>query len=176
VLGTVPSALAAFLISDFANYVLHRALHRSERLWRWSHQLHHSAERVDAAGFSFSHPVDSVLVSLVGGVIVAALGVTPSAGALTGLLGYLCTVFQHLNVRTPRFIGYLVQRPESHSVHHARGVHAYNYGNVPLWDILFGTFRNPASFAEKTGFWDGASTKISAMLLGRDVSEPEPGR
>jgi hypothetical protein len=29
-------------------------------------------------------------------------------------------VFQHTNIRTPQLLGYIVQRPESHSVHHAR--------------------------------------------------------
>ena len=37
------------------------------------------------------------------------------------------------NVRTPQWLGYLVQRPESHSVHHQRGVHAYNYSDLPLF-------------------------------------------
>jgi sterol desaturase/sphingolipid hydroxylase (fatty acid hydroxylase superfamily) len=27
-------------------------------------------------------------------------------------------------------------------VHHREGVHDYNYADFPLWDILFGTFRN----------------------------------
>ena len=63
-----------------------------------------------------------------------------------------------------------MQRPESHSVHHARGVHAYNYANLPLVDLLFGTFRNPESFVATQGFWDGALSRIGAMLLGRDIS------
>jgi sterol desaturase/sphingolipid hydroxylase (fatty acid hydroxylase superfamily) len=51
-------------------------------------------------------------------------------------------------------------------------VHAYNYANIPLWDMLFGTFRNPPAFPERYGFWDGASAQMGAMLLGRDVGEP----
>ena len=61
------------------------------------------------------------------------------------------------------------------AVHHARGIHAYNYGNFPLWDVLFGTFRNPATFPQEAGFWDGASARVGAMLLGRDVSAPPQG-
>ena len=67
-------------------------------------------------------------------------------------------------------IGYLVQRPEMHSVHHARGVHAYNYGNLALWDLVFGTYRNPRELVAQAGFWDGASHKLVPMLLGRDVA------
>ncbi|HXS03818.1 MAG TPA: hypothetical protein VN731_05035, partial [Rhodanobacter sp.] len=66
--------------------------------------------------------------------------------------------------------GYIVQRPESHSWHHARGRHRNNYADVPLFDILFGTFDNPHDFAPVTGFYDGASSRIGDMLLFREVS------
>src|SRR3546814_13520217 len=80
------------------------------------------------------------------------------------------SVFQHSNSRTPRWLGYLVQRPESHSVHHQRGVHAYNYSDLPLFDIVFGTFRNPRDFAPEQGFWQGASARVPQMLAFRDIA------
>src|SRR3546814_4070180 len=80
------------------------------------------------------------------------------------------SVFQHSNIRTPRWLGYLVQRPESHSVHHPRGVHAYNYSDLPLFDIVFGTFRNPRDFAPEQGFWPGASARGPQMLGFRDIA------
>jgi sterol desaturase/sphingolipid hydroxylase (fatty acid hydroxylase superfamily) len=52
-------------------------------------------------------------------------------------------MFQHANLRTPRWLGYIIQRPESHGIHHERGLHAFNYADLPLWDMVFGTFRNP---------------------------------
>ena len=82
-------------------------------------------------------------------------------------------VFQHANIRTPRWLGYVIQRPESHGVHHERGVHRYNYSDLPLWDVVFGTFRNPERWEGQTGFYVGASSRVGAMLVGRDVSEPE---
>ena len=90
---------------------------------------------------------------------------------LAGFLSFAIGLFCHLNVRTARWIGYIIQRPEQHAVHHTRGVHAYNYG-LPLWDMVFGTFRNPATWTEQAGFWDGASKKTFAMLVGRDVAVP----
>jgi sterol desaturase/sphingolipid hydroxylase (fatty acid hydroxylase superfamily) len=63
-------------------------------------------------------------------------------------------------------------RPEAHGLHHERGIHAYNYANVPLWDVVFGTYRNPAGFPEHYGFWQGASSRMGAMLVGRDVGHP----
>jgi sterol desaturase/sphingolipid hydroxylase (fatty acid hydroxylase superfamily) len=169
-LGTLPAAAVAFVTSDLVAYLIHRLMHRSPFLWRWAHQMHHSAERVDVAGFPYTHPFDSLLLTATTSTLVALLGIGPDAGALTGFIGFFYAVFQHVNVRTPRWLGYVVQRPESHSVHHARGVHAYNYANFPLWDLLFGTFRNPPTFMEEAGFWDGASARMGALLLGRDVS------
>jgi sterol desaturase/sphingolipid hydroxylase (fatty acid hydroxylase superfamily) len=79
-------------------------------------------------------------------------------------------VFQHLNVRTPQWLGYIVQRPESHSVHHGRGIHHYNYSDLPLFDILFGTFRNPQEFVSEAGFYDGASAKVVQILAFKDIA------
>lgn len=63
-----------------------------------------------------------------------------------------------------------MQRPESHSLHHERGVHRHNYSDLPVFDMIFGSFRNPARYAADTGFWHGASSRVADMLLLRDVS------
>jgi hypothetical protein len=39
--------------------------------------------------------------------------------------------------------------------------------------MVFGTFENPEAYTGKTGFYDGASNEIGALLLARDVSSPE---
>jgi sterol desaturase/sphingolipid hydroxylase (fatty acid hydroxylase superfamily) len=80
-------------------------------------------------------------------------------------------VFQHTNIRTPQWLGYIVQRPESPpSVHHGRGIHHYNYSDLPLFDILFGTFRNPKDFVNDSGFAGASSRQIPDMLLWRDIA------
>lgn len=65
-----------------------------------------------------------------------------------------------------------MQRPESHRIHHARGVHAHNYADLPLWDMAFGTFHNPPTEApvRQQGFYSSASARLVDMLLFRDVS------
>jgi sterol desaturase/sphingolipid hydroxylase (fatty acid hydroxylase superfamily) len=82
-------------------------------------------------------------------------------------------IFQHTNINTPRWLGYIIQRPESHSVHHEKGVHAYNYSDLPIFDIVFGTFKNPKSYSQEIGFYDGASTRMKDILLFQDVSKPK---
>lgn len=104
------------------------------------------------------------------GVTTFALGLTPLAAALCGYIGAFYSMFQHLNVRTPTWVGYVIERPEAHGVHHERHTHAFNYGDLPLWDIVFGTFKNPARFDGEVGFAPEASRRVGAMLVGIDVS------
>lgn len=82
-------------------------------------------------------------------------------------------IFQHANINTPHWLGYLIQRPENHNIHHGRGVHHYNYPDLPLWDMVFGTFRNPRELRDvRCGFYQGASARLLDMLIGRDVTKP----
>lgn len=175
-LGTALGALVGILVSDFAGYWIHRTMHSFPALWRWTHQMHHSAERMDLAGIGYAHPFDTILSFGLSGLVTFLLGLSPDAAALAGLGMYLASVLQHSNIKTPTWIGTLVYRPEAHGLHHASGVHAYNYATFPFWDLVFRTFKNPADFPETYGFYDGASARMGAMLMGRDVGEPEPAR
>jgi sterol desaturase/sphingolipid hydroxylase (fatty acid hydroxylase superfamily) len=85
-------------------------------------------------------------------------------------------MFQHSNIHTPVWLGYLVQRPEAHALHHAKGIHAYNYSDISIYDILLGTWKNPKTFEFENGFYHGASSRIMDMLLFRDVAEPKDPR
>jgi sterol desaturase/sphingolipid hydroxylase (fatty acid hydroxylase superfamily) len=134
--------------------------------------MHHSAESIEALGAYYLHPLDTVLFTTWGSLVFfPLLGLSPEAGAVASAFLSFNAVFQHANIRTPQWLGYVIQRPESHGVHHERGVHRYNYSDLPLWDIAFGTFRNPARWQAEAGFYDGASARLGEMLIGRDVSE-----
>jgi sterol desaturase/sphingolipid hydroxylase (fatty acid hydroxylase superfamily) len=176
-LGTWLGALYGFALLELGVYVWHRALHRTPLLWRWLHQMHHSAERVDIWGSMLFHPFDIAGFAFVYSfMLVMVSGVSAEAALIANLSATFCSLFQHANIRTPRWLGYIIQRPESHSAHHERGVHAFNYSDLPLWDIAFGTFKNPERFQGQNGFYDGASARVGEMLLGVDVSEPPTER
>lgn len=168
--------LVALVAYDGLMYFWHRALHGSNVLWRVFHQFHHSAERMDTAGAFYFHPTDMVGWTLLGSVAgVLLFGLTPAATTVFLLAGMLMGVFQHSNIRTPRWLGYLVQRPESHTVHHGKGLHYYNFSDLPLFDMVFGTFRNPSDYEMDTGFYPGASARVLDMLTFKDVGEPPRG-
>jgi sterol desaturase/sphingolipid hydroxylase (fatty acid hydroxylase superfamily) len=153
------------------SYWMHRALHRSDTLFRVFHQLHHSAERIDVFSANFGHPAQLVLqITLNTLVLSVALGLPHTTVAATIAITSALNTFQHLNIATPVWLGYVIQRPESHNLHHERDVHASNYCDLPLWDVVFGTFRNPREPVAGVGYYDFASRRIGDMLLFRDVT------
>lgn len=165
------SSLTGILLYELGIYAWHFTLHRSDFLWRTFHQMHHSAERLDTFGAFFFSPLDMVGWTVLGSVCFALIAGLPPAAVTTVLLvTTFFSMFQHANVRTPYWLGFFIQRPESHALHHARGIHRWNYSDLPLFDMLFGTFLNPRnSRRPATGFYDGASGRFRDMLLGKNI-------
>ena len=171
-LGTFWGAIAGILVYEFVHYWYHRAIHRFDTLWRLAHQMHHSAERVDAYGAYYIHPIDVFFFTTWASLVfVPLLGLNAEATAIGAAFLTFNAMFQHANIKTPHWLGYIIQRPESHCVHHGRGIHHYNYADLPLWDIVFGTFVNPRDVeGMEAGFYDGASERVPEMLVFQDVS------
>lgn len=171
-LPTWAGAAIGLLTYEFGAYVYHRSMHRSAWLWRGLHQMHHSAERLDTFSAFWFSPLDMVGWTLLASVSLTLVGLAPEATTVVLLTVTLLAIFQHSNLRTPRWLGVFVQRPEAHSHHHERGVHDRNFADLPVFDIVFGTFHNPREFAPATGFYEGASRRVAEMLVFRDVSAP----
>ena len=171
VLGNYWGALVALLVYELGVYIWHRAMHKSNLLWRVFHQMHHSAERVDTYGAFFFSPMDMIGFTFLTSLAMIWMGGFTVQATIYAIYGAtFLAVIQHANIKTPQWLGYIIQRPESHSLHHATEIHAYNYSDLPLFDILLGTFRNPKDFSEKTGFYDGASSRIFEMLSFKDIN------
>jgi sterol desaturase/sphingolipid hydroxylase (fatty acid hydroxylase superfamily) len=170
--GIADGAVVGYLATTLVSYVWHRAVHRVPLLWRAFHQMHHAPRRLDATGAFVFHPSEAAAYTLMGvAVNVMVLGLDPVAAAIVGFLGVFNAVFQHANLRTPRALAWLIQRPEAHSIHHA--VHGWNYADFPLWDLLFGTYRRANGFQPSVGFAERESRRWAAMAAMRDVHEPD---
>jgi len=165
-------APVAVVVYEIIHYAYHRAAHEWNWLWRAGHQMHHSAESLDAFGAYYLHPFDAAMFTTWSSLVFfPLLGVTVEAAIVGALFLTFNAMFQHANLNTPVWLGYIIQRPESHNIHHGRGLHRYNYADLPVIDMLFGTFRNAGSSIDlECGFYNGASGRIPEMLLGRDVS------
>lgn len=79
--------------------------------------------------------------------------------------------FYHANVKSPRWLRYFIQTPELHSIHHQFDVHKYNFSDLPIWDRIFGTYKDTIEFTDRCGFPVGAEQKIGRMLVFKDVYE-----
>lgn len=170
-LGVAGGAVVGYVVLSGVMYAWHRSAHGADFLWRGFHQAHHSPQRVDIAGSVLFHPLEMVVqVLLQLFVTVIVLGLDPLAAALVGYIAAFYGMFQHWNVRTPQWLGYFIQRPEAHCVHHRKGLHYYNFGDLPVWDILLGTFRNPREFNGECGFEAPGDRRLGAMLAFADVN------
>jgi sterol desaturase/sphingolipid hydroxylase (fatty acid hydroxylase superfamily) len=169
-LGTAGGAIVGYLVITFVYYWWHRARHEIPLLWRWVHQVHHSAQRLELITSFYKHPIEiAINGALSSAILYLVVGLTPAAASLAVLVTGIAELFYHWNVATPHWLGYLVQRPESHRVHHQYGRHRNNYSDLPLWDILFGTFENPRAAPEACGFDTERELALGRMLLGHDV-------
>jgi sterol desaturase/sphingolipid hydroxylase (fatty acid hydroxylase superfamily) len=170
-LPLLAGAVVGLLVYQACAYAWHRALHGSALMWRFGHQMHHSAERLDTFSAFWFSPADTAgwtAVFSLALTVVIGLSAEATTGAL--LLASLLSMITHTNVRTPRWLGYFIERPEMHSWHHARGLHRQNYSELPVFDMLFGTYYNPRDFAGETGFHEGGSSRVIEMILGGDVA------
>jgi sterol desaturase/sphingolipid hydroxylase (fatty acid hydroxylase superfamily) len=172
-LGTLTGALIGYLLITFVYYWWHRARHEVPFLWRWFHQVHHSPQRIEIITSFYKHPFELIVNGALSSFLLFVVaGVSPEAGALAVTMTGLAELFYHWNVKTPYWLGFLIQRPESHCIHHRDGWHRSNFSDLPLWDMLFGTFDNPRAFDAACGFGPEREHLLPDMLLGRDVNAP----
>ncbi|MCW2798487.1 sterol desaturase family protein [Nocardioides sp.] len=169
----VAEGLAGWVVGTFVFYWWHRVRHR-DGFWLVFHQLHHSPSRIEALTSFYKHPVeilaDSVLSAL---VLYPLLGCSLMGAFWYNFFAACGEYFYHANIRTPKWIRFLIQTPELHSVHHQFDVHRYNFSDIPIWDRIFGTYRDTTDFVDRCGFPAGAETRIGAMLFFKDVYHEE---
>lgn len=170
----VLTSIAGVLLYELGIYTWHRTMHGNDRLWRMFHQMHHSVERIDIPSAFYFSPLDMIGWTVIGSLSFALImGLSPQATTIVLLTLNFIGMFQHANIKTPRWLGYIIQRPESHSIHHAKGIHAHNYSDLPIFDIIFGTFKNPKDFEAESGFYPGASSQVVDMLTFKDLNNAE---
>jgi sterol desaturase/sphingolipid hydroxylase (fatty acid hydroxylase superfamily) len=174
--GRVPPIVEGFLawfIGTFVFYWWHRLRHVSSLCWLVFHQIHHSPARIEVVTAFYKHPVEMAANSIIASAIVyVLLGGSLEAAAWFNVFAAGGEFFYHSNLRTPHWIGWFLQRPEHHSIHHQYRVHHYNYGDITWWDRLFGTFRDaaPREFAARCGYDEGLEQRLGPMLAFADVN------
>ena len=160
--------LIGYYCVTFFVYWWHRLRHYSDNYWRVFHQIHHSTYRLETLTAFYAHPSDflsnALIVNLVAYVL---LGFSLDAALWTSFWVGVFELWEHTNIKTPRWLGYLIVRPEMHRVHHERDRHTNNYG-IPIWDMIFRTYENSGRAVE-CGFSNESERKLLSMLLFKRV-------
>ncbi len=167
---TFIQVVIGYLTITFIYYWWHRLRHKSP-FWEIFHQLHHSPSRLEIITAFYKHPFEIFADGILSSAILYFLfGMNPSIGATVIAITGLAELFYHWNVKTPYWLGFIIQRPESHCVHHERGKHHYNYADLPIWDILFGTFHNPKESEFICGFSNDKELELKSIFLFKNVN------
>lgn len=139
-------------------------MHKFDLLWRVFHQLHHSPRRIEALSAFYMHPFDGMAATFLNAMCCYfVLGLNVYGTAVSLLFAALYNIYIHADLKTPYWLGFVLQRPEMHRVHYKYMHHAQNYG-LPIWDLLFGTFNSTGMSCES-----GVAAPITAAawyLLG----------
>jgi sterol desaturase/sphingolipid hydroxylase (fatty acid hydroxylase superfamily) len=165
----VAEGFVAWFVGTFVFYWWHRLRHIG---WFWLifHQVHHSPSRIEAMTSFYKHPVEIFFDAILSAAIIyPVLGCSLSAAYWYTFFAATGEYLYHTNMRTFPWMRYFIQTPELHSIHHQFDVHRYNFSDLPVWDRLFGTYRDTTEFVGRCGFPLGAEAKLGQMLIFKDV-------
>jgi sterol desaturase/sphingolipid hydroxylase (fatty acid hydroxylase superfamily) len=142
-------ALVLVVTADGLEYWRHRLEHRVPWLWRF-HALHHDVERLHVIKSARNTAADMALRSVLVYGPLAALGAPPEVMLWHPLVVLVLGPVSHANLALPipPLVHRLIVTPPGHRVHHAKDRRCSD-GNfavvTPLWDLAFGTFRDPTT-------------------------------
>ena len=139
----------------------HRARHDANFLWGVCHQIHHSPARIELLTAFYKHLIEIVADSmLTAKILYLILGTSIEAAGWYNVFAAFGEYFYHRNIRTS--LGWLFSSaPEHHSTHHHLDLHKFNYGDITLWDRLFGTFLETED-SHQNAVFQTTTRKISA--------------
>ena len=170
----IVEGLAGWVVGTFFFYWWHVLRHK-KGFWLLFHQIHHSPSRIEIVTSFYKHPLEILSDALLSALVLyPLLGCSMMGAFWYNFFAATGEYFYHANIRTPKWLRYIIQTPELHSIHHQYDVHKYNFSDVPIWDRLFGTYRDTSEFAERCGFPAGAEQRLGAMLLFKDVYGEDP--
>jgi sterol desaturase/sphingolipid hydroxylase (fatty acid hydroxylase superfamily) len=165
----VLQGLLGWFVGTFVFYWWHRLRHR-RGWWTIFHQIHHSPSRIEILTSFYKHPIEIFANSfLMAAVLFPFLGCSLAGSFWCNVFAATGEYFYHANVKTPGWLRYFIQTPELHAVHHQYDVHKYNYSDLPIWDRIFGTYRDMTTFTSRCGFPGENERRFWQMLAFKDV-------
>lgn len=160
----------AILILDIIIYWQHRAFHKVPVLWRL-HKVHHADRDLDATSGLRFHPIEIILSMLIKMTAVIILGAPLLAVIIFEILLNACALFNHANVRLPRWLEKPLRQvmvtPALHRIHHSvveRETNT-NFGfSVIWWDKIFRSYSDKPEGSLKLGLSEYQTNAPSNLL------------
>jgi sterol desaturase/sphingolipid hydroxylase (fatty acid hydroxylase superfamily) len=138
--------LLIMLVTDLAQYWVHRAFHHFPLLWRF-HRIHHSVQAMDWLAGSRLHIVDVLVTRSLSLVPMVLLGFSNAAINIYLPILALQSVFIHSNLKFEMArLQKIIATPKYHHWHHTcdTGCTDRNFSvSLPVFDLLFGTWYSP---------------------------------
>jgi len=137
-----------FLIFEFINYHIHRAMHElrgplGRMLWH-VHVAHHLPDRLYLLMHAVLHPFNSMLIQGLAIILpIWVMGYQPEAVLIFLVVNAFHGIISHFNVDLRMgWANHVFVGPELHRYHHSAEMNeAKNYGaTLTIWDQVFGTF------------------------------------
>lgn len=158
-----------WFVGTLAFYWWHRLRH-TRGFWQVFHQVHHSPSRIEVLTSFYKHPIEIITNSFLSAfILIPVLGCSMLGTFWYNFFAATGEYFYHANFRSPAWLRYLIQTPELHSIHHQLNVHNYNFSDLPIWDRLFGTYRDTLEFVPRCGFPGRNEERLEDMLIFKDV-------
>lgn len=159
--------VVGILLFDMLVYWTHRWSHTVPLFWRF-HSVHHSTVHLDWVSGFRAHPFDGAFAAPAFAFVLAAGFDATVTGALVAVQ-FVVGIWSHLNVRWRlRWLRHIVLTPDFHHWHHAADPEAHhsNYSTLlPVWDLIFGTFRMPETGPTRYGVSAPVPVTIGRQLL-----------
>jgi sterol desaturase/sphingolipid hydroxylase (fatty acid hydroxylase superfamily) len=143
----------ALAIFDFLSFLVHRQLHRSDRLWEF-HKVHHSTLHLDGFATTRTHMFENLIRFVPPQAVLFVIGIPANIVAPTVAIAAIYGVSNHSNLDINlRWAERLFVTPRLHRRHHVPTTTQNNYGAIfTTWDRLFGTLvRADTSTDERYG-------------------------
>jgi sterol desaturase/sphingolipid hydroxylase (fatty acid hydroxylase superfamily) len=172
VIGTLGTAVFAFVVSDFLMWFTHLVRHKVPTFWHF-HAVHHAATSLNVLTDNRVHFVEAMISSTLVFVPARFLGLGAPAATALAIATVYFTGFTHAAVRTNLGpLRYVLVTPQSHRVHHSFAPEHIdvNFGTIfSVWDRIFGTQRGDHDGYPATGILDPDfphETRSSPLTLG----------
>ncbi len=150
-------SLSLAILTDFAVYLLHLAMHKYPILWEF-HKIHHSARSMNPFTQYRLHPIELILNNILNiiifGIVTGVFTYLVSGGInkwmflgidVLTLIFFVCGAnlrHSHVQLRYFNFLEYIFISPLQHQIHHSQSREHWNKNmgsRLAIWDWMFGT-------------------------------------